>query len=324
MKRRDFNEFAIEHIYQRPSERGLLFYSDMDYLQFFTIICVCAVKHYIRIVSLSLMPDHFHLLIISPSSESTASFMRDCTSLFAMDFNEYCGRHGNLWQKSYGKALKISDKAKRTAIAYVGNNGAEKQLCIRTEEYRWNFLAYFNDENPFSEPVKAKAASKYLKKAQAIIRRYHDLNKPLGIHLLEKMRNGLDDREWDQLCDYVISVYNVIDYIAAIRFYGSFETMLTALNSNTGSEYEIREEMNGLPDTNYDEIRKHLLKNGHLENARQNPRQLLRLSEDARTELAERIRQDGVAPIYQIRKYLHLPVRKPGKRNQLTVRDKSK
>lgn len=310
MKRRDYNELAFEHIYQRTSDRGILFYSDMDYIHFFTIICIYAVKYNIRIVSLSLMPDHFHLLIYSPSSKCTSSFMRDCTSLFALDFNDYCRRSGRLWQKSYGKALKISDKAKRTAIAYVSNNGAEKQLCLKTEEHRWNFLAYCRNKNPFSMKGMTKPASPFLKKAQAIVRRYHNRNNPLGIYLLENMRNGLDDGEWNLLCDYIISIYNVIDYQAAIRLYGNFETMLIALNSNTGSEYEINEDKNGLPDSNYDDIRKYLLKNGFLDHDTQNPRQLLRLPAYEREQLAERIRQDRIVPIYQTRKYLHLPLKR--------------
>ena len=310
MKRRDYCEFAFEHIYQRTSDRGILFYSDMDYIEFFTIVCVYAVKHNIRIVSISLMPDHFHLLIDSPSSESTSAFMRDCTSFYALGFNEYCQRSGRLWQKSYGKALKVSDKAKRTAIAYVYNNGVEKQLSRRTEGHRWNFLAYYENRNPFSEPVRRKEASSFLKKALTIVRRNHDQKNPIGINILERMRNGLDDREWGQLCDYVVSLYNVIDYQGVIRYYDDYENMLMALNSNTGSEYEIREDMNSLSDMNYEDIRKYLLKKGVFENAVQNPRQLLRLSENARIELAERMRQDRVAPNFQIRKYLHLPLNK--------------
>lgn len=313
MKRRDYSESAFEHIYQRASGRGILFYSDMDYIVFFTIVCVYAVKHNIRIVSISLMPDHFHLLIDSPSSESTSAFMRDCTSYYALGFNEYCQKSGRLWQKSYGKALKVSNKAKRTAIAYVSNNGVEKQLSRRTEGHRWNFLAYYENGNPFSEPVRQKEASSFLKKAQTIVRRYHDQNKPIGIYILERMRYGLDDREWGQLCDYVVSLYNVIDYHAAVSFYGDYETMLIALNSNTGSEYEIREEMNSLSDMNYEDIHEYLLKKGIFEHEVQNPRQLLRLTENVRIELAESLRQDRVAPNYQIRKYLHLPLIKAKK-----------
>ena len=36
----------------------------------------------------------------------------------------------------------------------------------------------------------------------------------------------MDDREWGQLCDYVVSLYNVIDYQGVIRYYDDYENML--------------------------------------------------------------------------------------------------
>ena len=54
--------------------------------------------------------------------------------------------------------------------------------------------------------------------------------------------NRLNERERSQLVDYIISVYNCIDYHFLTGCYGSYQDMLLAVNSNTGSEYDIKEE----------------------------------------------------------------------------------
>lgn len=310
MKKRLFDAFAIEHIYQRPAGRGVLFYSDVDFIQFVTIVSVFAKKHGITIVGICIMPDHFHLLTIADSLKESYSFIQDSTAWHASDFNKYCGWKGRLWTKSYGKALKVGDKVKRTAIAYVNNNGVERHLSLKSEEYRWNLLSYYASDHPFSEPLVRNTASSYLKKAQAIVRRYHDRNLPLDIYLLEKQKESLSEKEWKQLSDYILVLYNVIDYQSAIRYYGSFETMLLAINSNTGSEYELREERNSYSDKAYDDITDYLRKTGRFHGASQNPRTILRLSISERMLLADEMIDKRIGPSYQILKYLHL-LRKP-------------
>lgn len=55
----------------------------------------------------------------------------------------------------------------------------------------------------------------------------------------ELMTSGLSARELQQYTDYAIRMYNPVDYYAVIRYYGSYDKMLTAINSNTGSEYDV-------------------------------------------------------------------------------------
>ena len=68
------------------------------------------------------------------------------------------------------------------------------------------------------------------------------MNKPLNYTLLSSLTDPLDKAERQQLTDYIIYSYSSIDYGRLISFYGSYEKMCLAFESNQGSEYDIKEE----------------------------------------------------------------------------------
>lgn len=320
MKRRYFKESAMGHVYQRTWDRGVVFYSDVDFVNFFTLICVAAQKYGVRIVAICLMHDHFHMIVESESCQNISAFLQYCTALHAREINHDTENSGKFWQKSYGMAMKSGEKKKRTALAYVCNNGVEKHLAERTEGYRWNFLAYFLSDTPFSSDLSAASPtdvlvlkqSPALKKLKASARTSHKLGLPITRTMLLYAKRHLDHGEWNLLCDYVISLYNVIDYETAISYYGDYQTMLVAMNANTGSEYDIREEQNPYSDTGYEAICRFLCESGLLDGTsisgtfRLDPRSILRLSVEDRRKIAAVMIARQVAPEYLVRKYLHL------------------
>ena len=72
----------------------------------------------------------------------------------------------------------------------------------------------------------------------------------------------LNNDESQQLTDYIISKYSVIDYQAAIDYYGCYEKMLMAFHSNTGNEYDIKESFNGKRDDVYQKMTSILMGTG--------------------------------------------------------------
>ena len=71
-------------------------------------------------------------------------------------------------------------------------------------------------------------------------------------------------REKEQLADYIIVLYNVIDYDSAIQYFGTYDNMLTALHSNTGDEYDINEVIIGKSDAHYAEMISASIRHLHL------------------------------------------------------------
>lgn len=239
----------IIHVYQRAVYGYNLFYALEDRVVFLTMLYHFSRRWNIKILGVCLMVDHVHILLIAESKSALSSFVNSYSSMYAKMFNASCGRMGQLFAKSFGSAPKVGDKKIRTAIAYLFNNPVEKKMCTRAEEYIWSLLAFANSSCPFSAPVHRK--SKWLSYAMKEVCKCFDNESYLTYSILKRIMRRLSTTEIEQLTDYIISLFNPIDYAALSGYYGTYENMLIAINSNTGSEYDIKEEYNSYSDYVY-------------------------------------------------------------------------
>ena len=236
MKKRVYKNGAYHHIYQNSINGYLIFYSIRDILVFFTIVSIYAKRYRITVLDISIMLDHIHQLVKAPSKQAFDDFVRDYTRDFTI-----CRNEGPIFNTPFGFAAKVGDKKVRTSIAYLFNNQVEKKLCNYAEESLWNFLAYYHNDHPFSEKIVRKYASRPLRRALLEVDRVYNKGLALNYKLLDRITHSLKVEEKRQLTDYIITKYNFIDYDTLISFYGSYDTMLMAIHSNTGSEYDVNE-----------------------------------------------------------------------------------
>lgn len=233
---------AVHHVYQNTRKGYLIFYSVKDYLILFSIITVIARRYEIKILGICMMPDHIHLIVYVRKPDRFRAFVRDYTSIFTKRYNQHYGLTGPLFNTPFGCAPKFIHKKIRSALAYVYNNPVEGHLALKAEEGQWNFLAYANKKNPFSEKLRIDKARWALRKALYTVKACRKAGRWLDYTEIEKVTENLPRRELHQFTDYTIRQYNCIDYGSAIAYYGSYEKMVTALNANTGSEYDLKED----------------------------------------------------------------------------------
>lgn len=299
---RKFRNDAVQHIYQISNDFGVIFYDDIDRLVFFTISSVYAQKYGIVVLAMDLMFTHFHESVRSINKKQMNKYMQDKTSVFARLYNVAYDRKGSLFRHSYGSTSKISDKDIRTNLAYVSNNAVEKKLYSRAEEDRWSFLAYFHNSHPFSQGIDRHSISPRLRMAMKKVDEMQSLNKYLGYGLLWTMFKRLNDKEKEELTDYIVSKYMFIDFEEAIRYFGSYGTMLTALYSNTGNEYKIKEKKDGKSDVPYRQMVT-LCRSNRLIGPGMSP---FRLPEDKKMDLINEILSSTDADKEKIGKFLHM------------------
>ena len=242
---------VLHHCYQRTVGHVLIFYCVSDFLVFFTVLSVVASKHKVRLLSLCLMADHIHLSIIEEGKGELTAFVRDYSARFSRLHNQVCHCSGPLFEPQFGCAPKMGDKHARTNLIYVGNNAPERRLCKNAEEYRWNFLAYAVSNHPFSDKYVARKASYALNNARKVVLSRYERGLPLSYELLKNLFYPLCRKEKDQLVDIIVSTYNMLDYPSAIRFFDSYDAMLTAMHASTGSEYDLNEIFIGKSDAYY-------------------------------------------------------------------------
>lgn len=252
MKYRVFKSGILNHCYQRSADHGLIFYSQSDYLVWFTIICTVAPRHNIRILALCPMPDHIHMAVIAQSKQDLSRFMGEVNRIFSKLQNDVCQLKWSWFEKPFGSVPKEGSKSGRNCLLYVGNNPPERQLAERAEDYRWTFLAYAVSKHPFSEKLVIRKASWPLRQAVRVIRSQNNAGKPLKYNLLQRLSQKLDTREKEQLMDFIISSYDVIDHKEALRYFdGSYEKMTVALAISTAKEHDLNETFVGWSDKPY-------------------------------------------------------------------------
>lgn len=251
---------------------------------------------------LCLMIDHIHSLCAFKDRSSFSRFMSYVSNVFVQEFNREHNRSGALFNESFGSAPKSGMKLLRTAIAYLFNNPVERHLCKYAQDYRWNFLAYGKSGHPFSDPLVLRKASFALKRAVAEI----DGSRKRGAHLtypqLRRLFSGLDEREKNQLIDYIIVKYSIVRYdILTTSCYEGYENMITAINSNAGSEYDIDEQRCGRSDAVYRDLYKFVRSRGY-----SSVGDVIALDYEAKMSLYKAMKSVTNVFGYHICKFLHL------------------
>lgn len=303
MKKRGFIREVVTHCYQKTDDLGVLFYNESDRLLFFTIFCVKATRHRVRVYKLVQMPDHIHYSVSAWNARQLSAFVRDFTAIFAREYNSISGRQGAVFAARFGSALKRGDKAVRTHLLYLDNNPAERKLVKYAEDYRWNYLAYAVSSHPFSEKIVLRNASMPLRRALKRVAWLHRDGRYLPYSLLRKLFDSLpDQRERDQLIDYIVTTYSVIDHKTSTRYFGGYDQEVLAAHSNTGSEYDISEGFIGKSDLYYEQF------SAILSKELTDLHDIYKASPDQKREWFQLLRRHTDAPGKQIAAFLHIPL----------------
>ncbi len=306
MKRRKFYKNTWTHCYQRTADGGVLFYTYSDHLVYFTHYCISARKHHIRVLAMCQMPDHVHDTILTDRKENLERFKCETNTSFSRKHNERFRRKGSVLEGPYGRAPKFELKKIRTNLIYVENNPVERKLVTRAEEYRWNYLAYADNDHPFSEKLVIRRASWPLRKAVREVKAQFRAGKPMNYAQLERLFQPLNRKEGLQLTDFIITTYNAIDYQATIDLFGSYDNLLMATHSTAGSEYDLKEHFVGKSDACYNQMTAMLLREGKVKDIHD----ILSLSDDEKYELYLLLQRTIDALPEQIAGFLHLAMKR--------------
>lgn len=63
MEKREFKEGVYNHIYQRTRNRFNIFYDLCDFLSYYSIFGVMAIRYKVQVLGLCMMIDHLHMLL---------------------------------------------------------------------------------------------------------------------------------------------------------------------------------------------------------------------------------------------------------------------
>ena len=247
---------------------------------------------------------HLHSLMKVYRRSEIGRYYSDAISKFVKELNRSSGRKGRMFG-SIDSASKTNEKSIREGICYVYNNSVEKKLYGKAIEDRWNFLAYYNNDHPFSTKLVKREASYAMRKSCRIVDVNFNKGNYLNLATLYRIFEKLDKKESEQLIDYIIHKYNFIQYQETIRYYGSFEKMCMAIEATAGKEFDLSEEFDADSEVPIRSMLVEALKEGLIGKEMK----IYSLNEAEKDRYAALFRKKTQASAKQINKFLH---RRPG------------
>lgn len=292
---------ALHHTYKITRDRGVLFYRVEDHLVYYTLQSVLARKHQLSILGASQMFTHVHEGVLPEDLMQLSAYEHDLSVLFAREYNCETGRAGVLFERHFGSAPKRTDKERRSCMVYIFNNPVEKKLVRRAQEDRWNFLAYYENDFPFSQRPVIRYSRRPLVNAIRLVEHEFRSGRYLKYNMLHGLFAQLSKDEREQLTDFIIQLYFFFDRRACEDLFGSIPQMIKATELTTGKEFDVGEEFDPYSDVPYKEmctiVEKHGLMGAGMP--------FLQLPEERQMRLASYLMQHTGATPWQVARFLH-------------------
>ncbi|MBU1919173.1 transposase [bacterium] len=129
-------EGAIYHVMNRGLNRRKVFYTDKDYQKFLDILQDSVSMWDIQIHAVSLMPNHYHLLVETPRANISRA-MRHIGAVYTQWFNRKESRDGPLFRGRYKAILVDEDAYLVELLRYIHLNPVKSKLVKQAQDHPW-------------------------------------------------------------------------------------------------------------------------------------------------------------------------------------------
>ncbi len=139
---RDATGGIIYHVLNRASGRRTLFSKEHDYLAFEHVLEEVYERTKIRILSYSVMPNHWHLLLWPREDGELSEVMRWLTVTHTQRWHAHrrTAGSGPVYQGRFKSFPIQSDEHFLTVARYVERNALRASLVERAQDWRWSSL----------------------------------------------------------------------------------------------------------------------------------------------------------------------------------------
>jgi putative transposase len=184
----------VYHVLNRSVGKMKMFRREGDYDAFCRVMGEAHERHPIRILSLCVMPSHWHFVVWPRADGQTTDFFRWLAHTHAMRWrtSHHTVGYGHLYQGRFKSFPVQADSHLRTVCRYVERNPLTAGLVTRAEQWKWSSLwlrAHGTDEQkalladwpvPIPSDWTARVNAALTDKERARIRTSIDRNRPFG------------------------------------------------------------------------------------------------------------------------------------------------
>jgi REP element-mobilizing transposase RayT len=119
-------------------DRKPTFLDKEDYRSFLNLLTKSCDMYGVRIIAVTLMPNHFHILSKSVLGKNVSLGMKWLTGVYAQSFNKKHERTGHLWQdRFYSKEVR-EGRHLGTVWRYVEQNPVRACLVDNPNQWEWS------------------------------------------------------------------------------------------------------------------------------------------------------------------------------------------
>jgi putative transposase len=142
--RRNTAPGCVHHVVNRGNRRVTIFRKAGDYRAFIRILAEAISLYRMRMISFTLMRNHWHLVLWPGEDVSISAFMGWLTTTHVRRYHEHYGLTGtgHLYQERYHNDVCWEARDVLSVIRYVEGNPLAAGLVKRAEDWPWSSLAF--------------------------------------------------------------------------------------------------------------------------------------------------------------------------------------
>jgi putative transposase len=146
------------HVLNRGNGGATVFHKDGDYAAFLNLLVEAKAKFPVKVFSVCLMPNHFHL-VVQPATEATLSpFMQWWMTSHVRRYHQHYRSQGHIWQGRFKSFPIQQDSHLLSAIRYVLRNPVRAGLVEHAMDWPWSSLGFPR----LSDPIPIETPSDWL------------------------------------------------------------------------------------------------------------------------------------------------------------------
>jgi putative transposase len=142
-------ENGIYHICSRGHNKQTIFRDDYDYSKYLNVLLDNKFEHNLKIYHYTIMPNHTHLIIESPTGIVLGKAMRNLNQKYAQYFRKKYGGVGYVWQDRFKSFLIQNGIYLLQCGRYIEVNPVKAGIVNKPEDYLWSSYKKYaiNEEN---------------------------------------------------------------------------------------------------------------------------------------------------------------------------------
>lgn len=127
----------IYHVLNRGNAKQEVFHKPQDYEAFVFLMREAKKRISIKILAYCLMPNHFHLIVMPPNSESLSKWMQWLMTSHVRRYHKHYDTSGHIWQGRFKSFHIEEDNHLLTVLRYVEGNPVRAGLVRTVKEWPW-------------------------------------------------------------------------------------------------------------------------------------------------------------------------------------------